>query len=104
MSKRLQMLEQLLAKGSTDPFHHYAHAMELRSLGRMDDAHQALIGVRERFADYVPTYLMGGQVAIELGDEDAARGWFSAGIEKAKATGNDHALSELQSASKTLGG
>jgi hypothetical protein len=25
MSKRLEMLEQVLAKGSTDPFHHSAH-------------------------------------------------------------------------------
>ena len=58
MSKRLEMLEQVLAKGSTDPFHHYAHAMELRSVGRKDDALAAFGKVAERFADYVPTYLM----------------------------------------------
>jgi hypothetical protein len=103
MSKRLSMLEQVIEKGSTDPFHHYAHAMELRSLGRLQDALAAFGQVRDRFATYVPTYLMAGQLAIELGDEAAARAWLTAGIEKAQATGNDHALSELQSALKTLG-
>jgi len=102
MSKRLQMLEQMLAKGSTDPFHHYAHAMELRSVGRLQDALTAFANVRERFSDYVPTYLMAGQVAIELDDHAGARAWLSEGIAKAQATGNDHALSELQSALKTL--
>lgn len=103
MSKRLLMLEQMIEKGSTDPFHHYAHAMELRSLGRGQDALVAFARVRDRFTDYVPTYLMAGQLAIELGDEAGARMWLSTGIQKAQATGNDHALSELQSALKTLG-
>lgn len=103
MSKRLQMLEQMLAKGSTDPFHHYAHAMELRSLGRLSDALAAFDAVRGRFPDYVPTYLMAGQVAIELEDQAAARRWLDAGVERARALGNDHALGELQSTLKTLG-
>lgn len=102
MSKRLQMLEQMLAKGSNDPFHHYAHAMELRSVGRPNDALVAFTNVREKFADYVPTYLMAAQVAIELGDETVARGWLDTGIATAQAKGDDHALSELQSALKTL--
>jgi hypothetical protein len=87
MSKRLEMLEQVLAKGSTDPFHHYAHAMELRSVGRKDDALAAFGKVAERFADYVPTYLMAGQLA----DEVATR------------KHDHHALSELQTFLQTLG-
>ena len=102
MSKRLSMLEQMLQKGSTDPFHHYAHAMELRSLGRRDEAMAAFGRVRDRFPDYVPTYLMAGQLAIELDDNGLARHWLTEGITKAEATGNDHALGELQSALKTL--
>ena len=38
MSKRLQMLDALIEKGSEDAFHHYARAMELRSLERLDEA------------------------------------------------------------------
>lgn len=102
MSKRLALLEQMLQKGSSDPFHHYAHAMELRSLGRVAEALKAFSSVRERFADYVPTYLMAGQIAIELGETTSAREWLSAGIAKARASDNDHALSELQSALNTL--
>lgn len=102
MSKRLQMLEQMLAKGSTDPFHHYAHAMELRSIGRPQDALTAFASVRDKFADYVPTYLMAAQVCIEVGDQTSARQWIASGIAKARATGNDHALSELESMLQTL--
>ena len=32
MSKRLDMFDTMIAKGSQDPFVHYARAMELRSL------------------------------------------------------------------------
>lgn len=103
MSKRLQMLEQMLAKGSQDPFHHYAHAMELRSLGRLPEALSAFARVKQTFPDYVPTYLMAGQVAMELEDEVGARVWLTEGIAKAQARGDDHALSELNSALKTLG-
>ena len=34
MSKRLDMFDTMIAKGSQDPFVHYARAMELRSLER----------------------------------------------------------------------
>mgnify|MGYP000424530199 CR=1 FL=1 len=37
MSDRLKMIEAMIAKGSEDPFHHYARAMELRSLARSKD-------------------------------------------------------------------
>ena len=50
-SKRLQMFETVLAKGSTDPFHHYAHAMELRSLGRKDEALVAFERIAASFKD-----------------------------------------------------
>ena len=35
--------------------HHYARAMELRSLGRKDDALAAFATMKESFASYVPT-------------------------------------------------
>lgn len=95
MSDRLQMIEQLLAKGSVDPFHWYARAMELRSIGRLEDALAAYRDVRERFADYVPTYLMAGQVALELDQDEAAREWLEAGIAAAKQKGDSHAEREL---------
>ena len=95
MSARLEMLEKVLAAGSADPFHHYAHAMELRSLGRLDDALAAFARVRARFADYVPTYLMAAQVAQELERDAEARDFAEAGVEKARAAGDDRAVREL---------
>ena len=69
MADRLAMLEQLIESGSTDPFHHYARALELRSRGQLQDALSALSDVSQKFPDYVPTYLMAGQLAEELGEK-----------------------------------
>lgn len=92
------MLEQVLAAGSADPFAHYAHAMELRSLGRLEEALAAYRRVIERFPEYVPTYLMAGQVAEALGRVDEARGALTAGVERARLSGDAHAASELSAA------
>lgn len=92
---RLAMIERLIAKGSADPFHWYARAMELRSLERLEDALAAFADVRDRFADYVPTYLMAAQVAQELDREGEARAWCEQGLEQARAKGDAHAAREL---------
>lgn len=92
---RLAFIEKMIAAGSTDPLHYYARAMELRSLGRLEEALTAFGEVRERFPDYVPTYLMAAQVAQELDQEDEARKWCEEGLEKARAQGNDHAAREI---------
>ena len=94
MSARLEMLEKLVAT-STDPFHHYARAMELRSLDRLEDALVAYADVRARFPDYVPTYLMAAQVAQELDRDDDAREWATAGVAKTEAAGDGKAAHEL---------
>ena len=94
--QRLAMLETMIAKGSEDPFVHYARAMEHRSLGELERAMELFGEVATRFADYVPTYLMAAQVAEKLEREDDARSWCERGLAKARATGDSHAESELQ--------
>jgi predicted Zn-dependent protease len=101
-SKRLAVIEAILAKGSKDPFHHYARAMELRSIGRKDEALDALGALTKQHPAYVPTYLMAAQLAQELGRSEEARGFADRGIEKARAGGDDHALSELTTLRSTL--
>ncbi len=96
MSKRLDMFDLMIAKGSQDPFVHYARAMELRSLERFDDALAAYQQVMQQFPDYVPTYLMAGQVAEQLGRPADARVALEAGIAAAQRTGDGHALGELR--------
>jgi predicted Zn-dependent protease len=102
MSKRLEMIEAMLAKGTTDPFHHYARAMELRSLERKDDALAAFADVRAKFPDYVPSYHMAAQVAIELGRNDVAREWLAAGLAAAERARDAHAKSEMTALLESL--
>jgi predicted RNA polymerase sigma factor len=101
-SKRLEVIERTLGAGSKDPFVWYARAMELRSLGRGEDALRAFVALEAHAANYVPTYLMAAQVAGELGRVAEARTWCEKGIAQARTTGDSHALSELESHLGTL--
>ena len=101
MSKRLDFLLKLTAS-SEDPFAWYGLAMEYRSLQRLDEAVIAFDKLRARSPDYVPMYLMCGQVLESLGRIDDARAWLSAGVDAARAKGDMHALSELEGALGSL--
>lgn len=102
MSDRLALIEKMIAQGKADAFTYYARAMELRSLGRLDEALAAYGQVSADFPSYVPTYLMAGQVAIELEREPEAIQWLERGIEAASAEGDQHALGELRAALANL--
>lgn len=103
MSKRLEVLQKMIAAGSTDPFARYALAMELKGLGRLDESLAAFDELRAKDPSYVAQYLMAGGVAESLGKKADAIAWYDQGIEKAKAKGDSHALSELQQARALLG-
>jgi hypothetical protein len=96
MSKRLALFDKLITEGSRDPFHHYARALELRSLGRDAEARTAMAEVTERFPEYVPSYLMAAQLYQQAGEPGQARAHAERGVAAARKAGNDHALSELQ--------
>jgi len=98
MNKRLQMLERMIEQGSQDPFVRYARALELRSLGELERALAGLEEVRTLHPDYVPTYLMAGQIAGQLARNTEARSWLEQGIAVATTARDEHARSELQSA------
>jgi hypothetical protein len=98
MSKRLPVLEKMVASGTADSFTVYALAMEYRSLGRGDDALRSFEDLRKKDAKYVPMYLMAGQLLSEMGRSGEARAWFEAGIEAADRAGDGKAKSELSAA------
>lgn len=98
MSKRLLMLEGMIAKGSKDPFAWYALALEYSNAGRVDEALDTFAKLRVESPTYVPMYLMSGQMLVKAGRKAEGREWLEAGIAAAKTAGNTHALSELQSA------
>lgn len=103
MSKRLAAIEKMLAAGNRDAFTRYAFAMELKSLGRNEESLAAFDELRTVDPAYVAQYLMAGGVAESLGKKDDARTWYQQGIERARAKGDSHALSEIQTALDTLG-
>ncbi len=103
MSKRLEAIQKMLAKGNTEPFTRYAFAMELKSLGRNEESLAAFEELRTTNPEYVPQYLLAGGVCEALGQKDVAKIWYEQGIERAKKSGDSHALSELQSALSLVG-
>jgi tetratricopeptide (TPR) repeat protein len=103
MNKRLEMLEKLIAQGTTDPFVRYARALELRGAGELEQALAALEEVRTLHPEYVATFLMAGQIASQLGRVDQARAWYEQGVQVASAARDEHARSELAAALDGLG-
>lgn len=102
-SKRLLFLETMTAQGKADSFAWYALALEYKGLGRIDDAFATFTKLREQDPGYVAQYLMCGTMLIDEGRRDEAREWLTTGIEKARAKGDGHALSELEGALGQLG-
>jgi hypothetical protein len=97
-------LEKVTAAGTDDPMPWYALAMEYRALGRHDEALQTFTTLRARKPEYVPMYLMCGQMLEGLGRADDARAWLEAGVAAARQKGDAHALGELEGALAALDG
>ena len=100
--QRIQAFRAFVAKNPGDAFARYSLAMALRSAGLGAEAATEFEELRRRRPEYVPAYLMSGQVLEALGrDADAARA-YEEGV-AAASRGNDmHARSELEQALETL--
>jgi predicted Zn-dependent protease len=101
-NKRLEYLQKVTAGGSTDSFAWYGLALEFRNLERYDEALQTFTTLRTASPDYVPMYLMCGQMLEKLSRTDEAAEWYRAGTAAARAKGDAHALSELEAALAAL--
>jgi len=101
-NKRLAFLEKTTAEGSEDPLAWYGLAMEYRKAERWDEALQTFTTLRTRRPDYLAMYLMCGQMLGELSRTDEAREWLETGLVAARAKGDGHAASEIESALATL--
>ena len=95
---RLDALKQFVEKSPGDPFPRYGLAMELKSQGRLDEAHAAFVEMEQRFPDYVAQYLMHCNVLAALKRKDDAKAVGARGVEAARRKGDNHALGELQAA------
>jgi predicted Zn-dependent protease len=96
--QRLEAFQRFVEKSPDDPFARYSLAMALRGRGRAEEALAQFGELARRRPDYVPTYLMLGQVLEAVGrDADAARA-YGDGIAAAARANDSHARTELEQA------
>jgi predicted Zn-dependent protease len=100
--QRLAAVRTQLEKRPDDPFVRYALAMALRSGGDVAAAVAEFRELARRTPDYVPTYLMLGQVLETLGEDAAALEAYEAGRAAAQRRGDGHADRELAAAAESL--
>src|SRR6202047_52999 len=93
---RRQMLEEFLAKKPDDAFSRYGLAMECMNSGDPLAADTHFRALLERNADYIPAYLMYGQLLARESRTTEARQVLSTGIAAAAKKGDQHASSEMQ--------
>lgn len=98
------MLKEFVEQNPDDPFPRYGLAMEHKGRGDLEAARAEFVALIERAPDYVPTYLMYGNLLAELGETDAAAAAYRRGVKAAREAGDGHAASELSAALAELGG
>ena len=96
--QRLEAFRKMVERSPDDAFARYSLAMGLRAAGRAGEAAAEFGELARRQPDYVPSYLMWGQVLESLGRRSEAAGAYRRGVAAARKAGNDHALSELSRA------
>lgn len=96
------MLRQLAQSRPDDPFPRYGIAMELDKQGDTAGAQAAFQSLLDAHPDYLPAYLMAGNVWARAGDRDKAASIYDRGMEIARGKGDEHTLSELQAARAEL--
>ena len=99
---RLEQLQSFLAESPNDAFLHYAIAQEYKSMGNKELALEKYLYLIDNHPNYVATYYHLGKLYIELGQKETALSCFENGIIKEKECGEQHSLSELQSAKLEL--
>lgn len=95
---RLGMLRKMAAAKPDEPFPAYGLAMELSKQGHTGEARTTFAALVGRLPDYVPAYLMYGNLLVSMGAKADAAAVFTTGIDAAKRGGDDHARGELQGA------
>ena len=93
---RRQMLEEFVAKRPDDAFSRYGLAMECMNSGDSAAADTHFRALLEHHADYVPAYLMYGQLLARESRTGEAKQILTTGIAAATKKGDQHASSEMQ--------
>jgi predicted Zn-dependent protease len=100
--ERLAAFQKMVEQKPDDPFVRYSLAMAYRTLGQGADAAREFQELSRRAPDYVPTYLMLGQVLEAIGQTAEAEDAYERGIVVATRMGQDHARDELTQSLEVL--
>jgi thioredoxin-like negative regulator of GroEL len=93
---RRQVLEEFVQKSPSDAFSRYGLAMECMSTGDASAAISSFESLLEQHADYIPAYLMYGQLLVRESRPDEAKKILATGIAAAGRKGDQHAVSEME--------
>jgi cytochrome c-type biogenesis protein CcmH/NrfG len=93
---RRAMLEEFVAKKPDDAFSRYGLAMECMNSGDVSAADEHFRALLGNNADYVPAYLMYGQMLARESRQAEAREVLSSGIAAAGRKGDAHARAEME--------
>jgi len=93
---RRQMLEEFVARKPDDAFSRYGLAMECMNSGDAAAADTHFRALLERNADYIPAYLMYGQLLVREQRIEEAKRVLANGIAAAVKKGSEHARSEME--------
>ena len=93
---KIAMLNEILTANPTDAFARYGLAIEYANQGQIESSLAEFRQLLSVHPDYTAGYLMAGQTLVKAGREGEAKTTLEAGIASAQRTGNQHALSEMQ--------
>jgi hypothetical protein len=97
-SERIKMLEQFVADDPSDPFNHYALALELMKSDK-NQAKKIFDWLLDKHSTYVATYYQAAVLYFELALNGEAARIIEQGIAEARKQNNLKAASELRSLS-----
>ncbi len=97
-AKRIELLKTFILEDPSDPFNHYALALEYLNSGDFTDARKLFQYVFDNHPDYLANYYQFGKLEESMGNLEVASKLYSSGIAVAKKTGDLKTASELQSA------
>ncbi len=95
-SERLKMLQQFIEDDPSDPFNHYALALEYIQHDSVK-ARDLLLKLIEENPTYLPAYYQAVTLLIELGQSEAAVPIINQGIAEAKKQNENKTMNELRS-------
>lgn len=101
---RISYFERMLADNPDNPTGLMALANEYGKAGRHEDEAAVLKRYTEAHEDEGNAYLRLGEVLVQLGQQDEARGAYEAGVRQAEKHGHDGMAEDLRLAIQGLGG